>query len=204
MLQTTPRFPVFKLARALLPIAVAVSVGSALVAYQAVTEVSTSAGVAGEAKMQMLRDEHALVSDYVRMDTETKRLAYATADKEAATLRVAALEQSRLRLAEAERAKSAVELMAERKPVTAKTRGEPVTLTQSAPVAEPLPLAQLANVNATVPRRAEGPVRSRLRELASDVRRIPSLLQSAAGWVAEAVPTPRLPSLPMRHFSASI
>jgi hypothetical protein len=154
MLQATPGFCVFKVARTLLPIAVvAVTVGSAVVAYRAVTTGSTSAGIAGEAKMQMLRDEHALVADYIRMDAEAKRLAYATADKEAAALRVAALEHSRLRLAEAEPVKAAVEP----KPVAAKTRSEPVTLAQSAPAAEPLPLAQVTNVNAAVPRRAEGP-----------------------------------------------
>jgi len=162
---------------------------------------STSARIAGEAKMQMLRDEHALVADYVKMDTEAKRRAYATADQEAAALRVAALEQSRLRVAQAESlAKN------ERKSPTAKTaiRIEPVALPAAAPAGEPLPLAQLANVNTAASRVEEGPVRSRFREFVSDVRRVPGWFASAADWVTEAVPVPRLPRLPGHEFRAEL
>lgn len=201
MSRPTPGFSFFKFARVLLPVALIVSAGSALVAYQAVSTGSTSARIAGEAKMQMLRDEHALVADYVKMDTEAKRRAYATADQEAAALRVAALEQNRLRTAQAESLAKT-----ERKSPTAKTaiRIEPAALTVAAPAAEPLPLAQLANANAAAPRVEEGPVRARVRAFVADVRRVPGWFASAADWVTEAVPVPRLPRLPGHEFRAEL
>lgn len=159
--------------------------------------------------MQVLHDEHSLVADYVKMDTEAKRRVYAAADEQAAALKIAALEQSRMRTEQGERlAQADIEAKSERKSATAKTaiRIEHVALTQAAPIAAPLPLAQMANASVAAPQVEEGPVRSRLRELASDVRRIPSLLQSAAGWVAGAVPKPKLPLLPLptRPFTATI
>ena len=209
MSRPTPGFSFFKLARVLLPVALIISAGSALVTYQAVSTGSTSARIAGEAKMQMLRDEHALVADYVKMDTEAKRRAYATADQEAAALRVAALEQNRQRVAQAESLAKT-----ERKSATAKTaiRIEPVALTVTAPAGEPLPLAQVAqaaDANTAAPRVAEGPVRSRLRAFVSDVRRVPGWFASAADWMAESVPAPTLPQLPVpglpgRQFRAEL
>lgn len=155
--------------------------------------------VASTEMMRMLDDEHALIADYLKMDTETRRRAYAAADREAAALKFAAHEQSRQRLAQADAATKA-----ERKTATAKTaiRIEPVSVTAAAAVGEPLPLVQTANVSATVapPARSEGPVRTRLREFVSDVRRVPGWFASAADWMAESVPTPRLPPIPGRQF----
>jgi len=54
--------------------------------------------------------------------------------------------------------------------------------------------------------RPPGLVRGRLRQFASTVERIPSWFSSAAGWVVDAVPVPKVPPLPslpqfpMRHF----
>lgn len=201
MSRPTPGFSFFKYARVLLPVALIVSAGSALVAYQAVSTGSTTARIAGEAKMQMLRDEHALVADYVKRDTEAKRRAYATADQEAAALRIAALEQSRLRAAQAESVAKT-----ERKSPTVKTaiRIEPAAPAIVAPAAEPLPLAQLANVNVAAPRVEEGPVRARVRAFVDDVRRVPGWFASAADWATEAVPVPRLPRLPGHEFRAEL
>jgi hypothetical protein len=169
--------------------------------------------------MQVLQDEHTQMADYIKIDTEAKRRAYATADQEAATLKFAALEQSRIRLAQIDRlAQAEIEAKLEPKSVMAKTatRVEHVAV-RSAAVTEPLQLAQavMPQAQAGAPqavqpvqqRVTEGPVRSRLRELVSDVRRIPSMLQSAAGWVVDAVPAPKLPTLPglpPRQFSATI
>jgi hypothetical protein len=155
--------------------------------------------------MQVLHDEHALVAEIVKMDSEAKRRAYATADQEAAALKLAALEQSRMRVAEAER-ETRAETVAktERKVAAARAPVRAEQVAAVAPIAGPLPLVQMANASAPAP--AEGPVRSRLRSLVSDVRRIPSWLQSAAGWVADAVPAPKLPALPSlpRQFNATI
>jgi hypothetical protein len=191
-------FSFFKFARVLLPVALIVTAASALVAYQAVSTGSTAARIAGEAKMQLLRDEHALVADYVKRDTEAKRHAYATADQEAAALKVAAMEQNRLRTAQAESA-----VKPERKIPAAKTalRIEPAAPTAAA---APLPLAQLANVDTAAPRVEEGPVRARVRAFVADVRRVPGWFASAADWVTEAVPVPRLPNLPGRQFRAEL
>ncbi len=81
-------------------------------------------------------------------------------------------------------------------------RNEPITAI--APVGEPLPLVQMANTNAAIPPRAEGPVRSRLREFVSDVRRVPGWFASAKDWMAESVPLPRLPLMPGRQFRAEL
>ncbi|MDO9412692.1 MAG: hypothetical protein Q7T81_08985 [Pseudolabrys sp.] len=144
--------------------------------------------VASTEMMRVLDDEHALIAAYVTMDTEAKRRAYAAADQEVAALKLAALEQSRQRLAQAEAATKA-----ERRTATAKTaiRIEPVALAAAAPVGEPLPLVQLANV--APPRQVEGPVRTRLREFVSDVKRVPGWFTSAADWMAESVPVPSPP-----------
>lgn len=169
--------------------------------------VTPAHNVASAEMMRVLDDEHALVAAYVTMDTEAKRRAYATADQEAAALKVAALEQSRMRTAQA-LAQAEAALKVERKLATPKTaiRIEPVTLTAAAPVSEPLPLVQTANVSPP-PVRVEGPVRTRLREFVSDVRRVPRWFTSAADWMAETVPVPslpRLPGLPGRQFRAEL
>lgn len=201
MSRPTPGFSFVKFARVLLPMALIVSAGSALVAYQAVSTGSTSARIAGETKMQMLRDEHALVADYVKKDTEAKHHAYATADQQAAALKVAALEQKQLRAAQAESVAKT-----ERKSPSARIamRTEPAAPTADAPAAEPLPLTQTASVNVAAPRVEEGPVRARVRSFVDDVRRVPGWFASAADWMTGAVPVPRLPRLPGHEFRAEL
>ncbi len=188
---------------------IAVVVASSLVAYEAVMR-SPAASVAGEAKMQMLRDEHALIAEYVASGDEARRLANAAADSDIARMRLAAQGEARrqadIAAVEPTKALSA----AEARTVALRTpeRAAPArAVVRDQAVAEPLQLAQSAvpqAVQLAQPRLTDGPVRSRLRELASDMRRIPSLLQSAAHWVVDAVPAPKLPSLPLRQFSASI
>jgi hypothetical protein len=160
--------------------------------------------VASVEMMQMLDAEHAAIADYVRMDADMRRRAYAAADQETAAFRQAALEQSRQRLAQAETA-----VKTERRTATAKTaiRIEPVAVAAVAPASEPLPLAQLASVNVAANQIEEGPVRARVRSFVSDVRRVPGWFASAADWMAESVPVPRLPNLPRlpgRQFRAGV
>ena len=215
MMRSTPGFLTSSFVRASAALGVAVIVASSLVAYEAVSR-SPGASVAGEAKMQMLRDEHALIAAYVTSGDEARRLANAAADNDIARMRLAAQGEARrqadIAAAEPPKALPAAEArtVAQRTP----ERAAPArAAARDLAVAEPLQLAQSTAPQAAQPsqrRVTDGPVRSRLRELASDVRRIPSLLQSAAHWVADAVPAPKLPSLPslptlpMRQFSAAI
>ena len=209
MLRATPGFLTARLVRGLAAACVAAIVASTLVAYEAVSS-PPAVSVAGDAKMQMLRDEHALIAAYVASGDEARRLANAAADSDIARMRLAAQgEAQRLaHIAAAEQAKAAPAAEARTVALRTPERAAPArAVARDLAVAEPLQLAQSAVPQAAQPsprRVTDGPVRSRLRELASDVRRIPSLLQSAAHWVADVVPAPKLPSLPMRQFSASI
>lgn len=209
MMRSTPGFVASRLLRVLAAVAVAVVAASTLVAYEVVSR-SSGASVAGEAKMQMLREEHALIAAYVASGDEARRLAYAAADNDIARMRLAAQgdarRQANIAAVEEEKTAPAAEAttVAQRTP----ERAAPARAVARYPaVAEPLQVVQSAALPAAQPAQqavSDGPVRSRLRELASDVRRIPSLLESAVHWVADAVPAPKLPSLPMRRFSASI
>jgi hypothetical protein len=205
MLRAKPAFSLSGLARASAAVGVATVVASGLLAYEAVSR-PPAVSVAGEAKMQMLRDEHQLIADYVAGDIEARKLAGAAADRDIARMRVAAQEgmQRQTRIAAADEAKIAAK--PERKTVAATM---PMRVAGSAPLqvtAMTFPMP-----NATVPpatgamavRYNDGPVRSRLRQLASDVRSLPSWLHNAADWMAEAVPAPKVRSLPLwRQFRA--
>lgn len=193
-------------------VAVAIVFASGLVAYDAVSR-RPAVSVAGEAKMQMLRDEHALIADYLSSDAQARKLADAAIDRDIARLRLVAQgeAQQQARMAELEDTKAASKVESKLKTAAprAAERAAPARLA-TRDGGEPLQVPPMANVAlppAAAPvqaRNADGPVRSRLRELASDVGRIPSLLKSAAGWVVDAVPAPKLPGLPARPFSASI
>lgn len=206
-----------RLSRVLLPAALAAIVAaSAVLTYDAVTSRPPAVGIAGEAKMQMLRDEHDIIADYVASEREARKLANAAADSEIARVRLAAQGEMRRQahIAAADQAKQAAVGEA-RTAALRPAEAVPARGAGRATVAAPLPLAaapvtvaQASPPQVAPAQVAEGPVRSRLRSLVSDVRRIPSLLQSAAGWVADAVPAPKLPSLPdlplVRQFSASL
>ncbi len=211
--------------RVLLPLSLAAIVAaSAVLAYDAITSRPPAASIAGEAKMEMLRDEHALIAAYIASDMEARQLANAAVDRDFARMRLMAQgetrQQARMAALEEERAEpkgeSKAEFKLERKPTVARTPAErtsPVRLADRAPAAgEPLQVVQMTQAVAPASRSVpmlltDGPVRSRLRELASDMRRLPSWLSAAAGRVVDAVPTPRLPSLPSlpgRQFRAEI
>jgi hypothetical protein len=72
-----------------------------------------------------------------------------------------------------------------------------------APSGEPMQLLALTETQPTQAPPPSGLVRGRLHQLASTIERIPSWFNVATGWVVDAVPVPRMPSLPrlpMRHF----
>lgn len=215
MMYPVAGLPRFTVTRALIAMAAIVCAGSGLLAYQAVSAGLPTAQVAGTAKMELLRDEHALVAAYVAGDTQARKRANAAADDDAARLRLAAQgeAQRQAHLAAAEQARQAntaemkIAMHAPERSISERSSAPLRVAARDTVTAEPLALAQPAVVTPAPTKAADGPVRSRLRELASDVKRIPSLLQSAVGWVVDTVPAPKLPSLPglpIRQFSAAI
>ncbi len=216
-------------ARIVLPLSLAAIVAaSAVLAYDAIATRPQTAAVAGEAKMEMLRDEHALIAAYIASDAQARQMANAAVDRDFERMRLmaqgetqrqarisalqdmAALEEEK---AEAESKPESVS-KPERKSAsrTPAERTPPVRVADRTPAGEPLQVVPVSQTVAPANRPVQtlltdGPVRARLRELASDVRRLPSWLGSAAGRVVEALPTPRLPSLPSlpgRQFRAEI
>ena len=216
-------------ARIVLPLSLAAIVAaSAVLAYDAIATRPQTAAVAGEAKMEMLRDEHALIAAYIASDAQARQMANAAVDRDFERMRLmaqgetqrqarisalqdmAALEEEK---AEAESKPESVS-KPERKSAsrTPAERTPPVRVADRTPAGEPLQVVPVSQTVAPANRPVQtlltdGPVGARLRELASDVRRLPSWLGSAAGRVVEALPTPRLPSLPSlpgRQFRAEI
>ncbi len=216
-------------ARIVLPLSLAAIVAaSAVLAYDAIATRPQTAAVAGEAKMEMLRDEHALIAAYIASDAQARQMANAAVDRDFERMRLmaqgetqrqarisalqdmAALEEEK---AEAESKPESVS-KPERKSAsrTPAERTPPVRVADRTPAGEPLQVVPVSQTVAPANRPVQtlltdGPVRARRRELASDVRRLPSWLGSAAGRVVEALPTPRLPSLPSlpgRQFRAEI
>lgn len=167
---------------------------------------ASSSVIAGEAMMRVLNDEHAAIAGYVKQEVAARTQAGELAAQDFEKMKIAALDevQSSSRLAQAvtpvreEKPKVGVVRVAARSDVI---KSEPVRTTNGSAVAgAPMQLLAMTEVQAPPPR---GPVRSRLHQLASTVERIPSWFNAAAGWVVDAVPAPRMPSLPqlpMRHF----
>lgn len=165
---------------------------------------------AGLAMMQLLQDEHALVAEYITQRTDAERMANATASAEIARARLAAIDAHRQTLADA-RSEPVMNSRTQRLPATAHTvaRSDPLPVAPNVVPGAPLPLVQMASAQsaATARPREEGPVRARLRSLASDIKQVPRLFVSAADWMVDSIP--RLPGLrrldlPRREFSASL
>lgn len=165
---------------------------------------AASSGLAGEAMMRVLNDEHVEMAGYLKQEAAARSQADVVAARDLEKMKLAAQEEahaSSLRLAQI------VTPAREEKPkasiVRVVAKAEPVrTTTGSAVAGEPM---QLLAMTETQPRQTpqQGLVRGKLHQLASTVERIPSWFNAAAGWVVDAVPVPRMPSLPqlpMRHF----
>jgi hypothetical protein len=192
----------FSAGRVLAAMTVAALVAGVLVQFDG-TPRAASAGVAGEAMMRVLGDEHAAIAGYLRQEAAARSQADASAAQDFERMKVAALEeaQSNLRLAQAatpvreEKPKAAI--------VRVASKFEPVRTTSgSAATGEPMQLLAMTDAEAMQAPRPPGLVRGRMHQLASTVERIPSWFNAAAGWVVDAVPVPRMPSLPQlpRHF----
>jgi hypothetical protein len=162
-------------------------------------------GVAGEAMMRMLGDEHAAIAGYLKDEANARTQADQLAARELEHMKLAALEEAQpaaSRLAQV--ATPAREEKAKASIVRVAAKSEPVRATSgSAVTGEPMQLLAMTDAEAMQAPRPPGLVRGRLHQLASTVERIPSWFNAAAGWVVDTVPVPRMPSLPqlpMRHF----
>jgi hypothetical protein len=149
--------------------------------------------VAGETMMRLLSDEHAAIAGYLTQEAAARTQADQTAAHDLDAMKLAALEEaqsSRLRLAQVSAPAR------EEKPKAVIVRVTSGAAVNGAPM-QLVAMTAPPPVQAQAREQAPGPVRGRLRQLASTVERIPSWFSSAAGWVADAVPVPRLPMSPM-------
>jgi hypothetical protein len=196
------QFPARRIAAA---VAAALFAAAVFVQFDRTPEAAPSADAAGEVMMQVLRDEHASIAGYLMQEAAVRTQADQSAARELDLMKVAALEEEQpahLRLAQVtapareEKGKPSIVRVAARSELVRVTTG-------SAVIGEPMQLSAMTDAEAMQAPRPPGLVRGRLRQLASTVESIPSWFNSAAGWVVEAVPVPRmplLPHMPMRHF----
>lgn len=159
--------------------------------------------------MQVLRDEHATIAEYLKSETEAQRFANATAARELEGMKLAARTDApaQPRIAQAEREPKRVMAAMEKKAVPAKL--EPVHVATAVTPGEPMQLLQLTQASAPPSRAplvrvAVGAVSGKLRRLASTVEHVPSWLMSAGDWVSDAVPVSRRPNWASREFRATL
>jgi len=169
-----------------------------------------SAGTAGEAMIQLLRDEHATIAEYLKSETEAQRVANAAAAHELEGMKLAARTDApaQPRIAQVEREPKRVMAAMEKK--TAPAKLEPMHVATAVAAGEPMQLLQLTQASvppssrAPLVRVAVGAVSGKLRQLASTVEHVPSWLVSAGDWVSDAVPVSRRPNWPSREFRATL
>lgn len=182
-------------------VAAAAFVAAAVIHFDATPRAASSPAIAGETMMRMLSDEHAAIAGYLQQDAAARAQADQSAARDLERMKLAALEEAQpagLRLAQApvreEKAKTSL--------VRVAAKSEPVRAAASATPTEPMQLLAMTDAEAMQAPRPPGLVGGRVNRLASTVERIPSWFNAAAGWVVDAVPAPRMLSLPQlpRHF----
>jgi hypothetical protein len=188
---------------------VAAAIVAALMTQYVSVPAAPAVSPAGIEMMQMLRDDHAVIADYLKSETESERLANAAAARELEGMKLAARTdapaQARIAQAEREPKRVAAEFEKKTAPVklepvrvaTAVTPGEPMQLLQIQAAAPPSSRAPLVGV-------AMGAMSGKLRQLAATVEHVPSWLVSAGDWVSDAVPVSRRPNWPSREFRATL
>lgn len=194
----------FSARRIMAAITAALIAAAVFVQFDRMPQAAPSAGPAGEASIQMLRDEHAAIAGYLKQEAAVRTQADRSAARELDRMKVAALEEAQpthLRLArfvapaQEEKAKASI--------VRVVAKSEPVRVAAASVMpTEPMQLLAMTDAEAMQAPRPPGLMRGRVSRLASTVERLPSWFNAAAGWVVEAVPVPRMPSLPQlpRHF----
>jgi hypothetical protein len=203
LLPSTIRFAAGRVCAA---VATAAVVAAVVVQFDGAPRAAPSQGIAGEAMMRLLSDEHATIDGYLKQEAAARSQADEAAARDLDKMKLAALEEAQpagQRLAQAP--------VREEKPkvsiVRVAAKSEPVRVTTgSAVTGEPMQLLAMTDVQPVQAPPPKGVVRGGLRQFASTVERIPSWFNAAAGWVVETVPVPRmptlpqLPQLPMHHF----
>jgi hypothetical protein len=165
-------------------VATAFFVAAGFIQLDRTPRATLSAGTAGEAMMQLLRDEHATIAAYLKDEAQARTMAD----------RSAALDMERMKVATLAEAQPAPQIS--RVHIAAKPAR---VVSRDVVTGEPMQLLAMTEVP-TAPQPPHGFVRGKLRQFASTVERIPSWFNAAAGWVVEAMPVPHKPLLPMRHF----
>jgi hypothetical protein len=207
MLRNFPSLSRFfsKLLYELLPVAIASVVGGILFNQYARTSVVTPAAVIGAPAsvetMQMMRDEHALIVNYLQKYTEARQQADLAAEQD--MLRSKATEQAAILAALEERAaetkalalaayvvKKPKKLIAEKQPPRVLDKvvvGAPLQLvhtasaaTQIQPVGQPTALP--ARLVTPAARSDENLVKAKLHEVTAMVERIPLWVHSVREW----------------------
>jgi hypothetical protein len=194
----------------LLSAVVAAAIGAALLVQYMPAPAAVAVSRAGTEMMQVLRDEHAAISDYLRNETEAQRLANAAAVREAEGMKLATRmdAQPLPRVAQTEREPKRVVAAIEKK--TSPVRLEPVRVAAAAAPSQPLqllPMTTAGTAPATRPplvRVAIGAVSGKLRQLAATVEHVPSWLVSAGDWVSDAVPVSRRPDWDTLELRATL
>jgi hypothetical protein len=187
-------------------VAAAFVAAAILVQLDRTPQAAASVGTAGTAMMRLLSDEHAAIAGYLQQEAAARTQADKSAAHDLERMKLAALEEAQptgLRLAQAitpareEKRNVTVVRVAARADVS---KSEPVRAAASAAPTEPMQLLAMTNAEAMQAPRPPGLVGGKVSRLASTVVRLPSWFNTAAGWVADVVPVPILPILPMRHF----
>jgi hypothetical protein len=200
----------FSARRIVVAVAAAAFVAAVFVQFDGTPRAASSPGIADEAMMRLLSDEHAAIAGYLKQEAAARTHADELAARDLERMKIAALDEAQaksLRLAQAvtpvhdDKPKVGIVRVVAKSDVT---KSEPVRVTSgSAVTGEPMQLLAMTDMQAVQAPPPRGLVRGRLHQLASTVERIPSWFNAAAGWVVDTVPVPRmppLPQLPMRHF----
>jgi hypothetical protein len=156
-----------------------------------------ASAIAGEAQIELMQDEHALVADYVRSNAAAERAAGLAADRDRTAMRSLAVaeaaQHAALVAAPVSRTAPKVMKVAE--------QAAPVPLPKASPAAAP-PLQLQANMVAPAPPRRAA-VAEGARAVLATVGRIPHWVsvgvQEAANWAIVA-PVQTIARLPERRF----
>jgi hypothetical protein len=225
MLQKLPFLSRFlsKLLFELLPAAIASAVGGMLFSHYAYPPVVTPA-VAIETPtsvemMKMVRDEHALIVNYLQKYTEARQQLDLAAEQD--MLRSKAVERAAM-LAASEAKTAEVRVLASAVRVGAKSEwkvaaNRPAHDLDKATVGQPLEIVRLASIATqmqpvvqppgppaklmtSVGGSDENTVKTKLREITATAERVSFWVRSVAEWLSDEVPTRPLTRLPERQI----